>query len=311
MLSGFRAKLREPYPTDFTLGTVVKYALVSGLFVYLFMRVFQPFGLSMLRPGTRGLLFAGYGLITGIMVLVWNFVVPGLLRPWFRDDRWNTGRHIAWAVVVTLAVGLACFVFTQRVYAGIGLPVRFVHFVLVMGGALVIGGLLVAGITLVNLNVLLRRSARLAAEANTRIGTAAPRSSPVPAAAVPRLTLISDNGKDRVEADLAEMLFLASEENYVAVHLQKGRLVRILLRGSLSRMEDELGGRFPQLFRCHRAYLVNLAKVQKVAGNAQGLRLTLPDVPEPIPVARRYVSEFRKKFVIGRSSPVSSVTRHP
>ncbi len=297
MLSGIRAKLREPYPTDPSWASVPKYALISGLFVYLFMKVFQPFGLTLLGAGTRELLFAGYALITCLMVLFWNLLVPWVFRRAFREEAWTTGKHIGWAVVVIVAVGLASFVFTERVYAGIGLPVRFIHFAMVMGGSLVIGGLLVSGITMLNLNVLLRRSARLAAEANTRIGTGERAAAPATAEPVQRLTFVSDNGRERVEADPGEMLFLASEENYVAVHLQRGKLVRILLRGSLSRMEDDLGGRFPRMFRCHRAYLVNLDKVQKVAGNAQGLRLTLPDVPETIPVARRYVTEFRKKFV--------------
>ncbi len=291
MFSGIRAKLREPYPSDPSRGAVLKYALVSGLFVYLFMKVLQPFGLSLLRPDTRELLFAGYGVITCLLVLFWNLLVPSLFPRAFREEGWTTGRHIGWSVVIIVAVGLGCFVFTQRVYAAIGLPVGLIHFALVMAGAFVIGGLLVTGITMLNLNILLRRNARLVAEANTRIGTAAAAASPAP-----RLTFVSDNGKERVEAELGEMLFLASEENYVAVHLQRGRLVRVLLRGSLSRMEDDLGGRFPRLFRCHRAFLVNLDKVQKVAGNAQGLRLTLPDVPEPIPVARRYVTEFRHRF---------------
>ncbi len=293
MLPRVPAKLKEPYPADFGAGSAVKNGLITAVFVYLFMKIFQPFGLVELRPGVREVLFVGYGLTSGLLVVLNCLVFPRLLGRWFRDDAWTTGKHILWSIWMTLTIGLACFVFTQRVYRSAGMPVRFIHFLLVLSGAFFIGGLLITGITIINLNLLLRRNARLVTEANAEISAqpAIPKISQGPKSL---LTLVAENGKDQVQAELAEVLFLASEENYVAVHLQRGKLVRLLLRGSLSRMEGQVHDRFPQIFRCHRAYMVNLAKIQKVSGNAQGLRLTLPDVGAAVPVARRYVPEFRR-----------------
>ncbi len=68
----------------------------------------------------------------------------------------------------------------------------------------------------------------------------------------------------------------------------------MLLRSSLTRIERQLRPFYPRLFRCHRAYIVNSARIVKVAGNAQGLKLTLKDAAAAIPVSRRYVDEFRR-----------------
>lgn len=287
------AKLKEPYPADFGVGSCLKDGLTTAVFVFFFMKFFQPFGLAEFRSGIREVLFVGYSLTSGLLVVLNCLVFPRLLGRWFRDENWTTGKHILWAVWIILTVGLACFVFTQQVYRAAGMPIRFIHFLLVLSGTFIIGGLLVTGLTIINLNHLLRRNARLVTETNAEIN-AQPEALRSPQGSAPLLTLVADNGKDTVQAELKEVLFLASEENYVAVHLQRGRPVRLLLRGSLSRMEGQLKDRFPRIFRCHRAYMVNLDKIQRVSGNAQGLRLTLPDVDTAIPVARRYVPEFRR-----------------
>jgi DNA-binding LytR/AlgR family response regulator len=53
---------------------------------------------------------------------------------------------------------------------------------------------------------------------------------------------------------------------------------------------------YPQFFRCHRAYIVNLAAVEHVSGNAQGYKLHLKDVAELIPVSRNLNSVLSSKL---------------
>jgi DNA-binding LytR/AlgR family response regulator len=62
---------------------------------------------------------------------------------------------------------------------------------------------------------------------------------------------------------------------------------------------------WPGFFRCHRAYIVNLDKVQHVEGNAQGYRLRFPDVEEPVPVSRNLNSEFSDKLLAIRNNATS------
>ncbi len=61
------------------------------------------------------------------------------------------------------------------------------------------------------------------------------------------------------------------------------------MRASLSRLAGQAAEQGAQLVRVHRSYLVNLQRVARVSGNAQGYRLHLsaPDV-EPVPVGRTY-----------------------
>jgi hypothetical protein len=96
---------------------------------------------------------------------------------------------------------------------------------------------------------------------------------------------------------LADLLFIQAEENYVQIYHKSEKPGRVLLRSSLTRIERQLRPFYPRLFRCHRTCIVNSSQIVKVAGNAQGLKLTLRDTAATIPVARRYVDEFRQQVI--------------
>ena len=69
----------------------------------------------------------------------------------------------------------------------------------------------------------------------------------------------------------------------------------ILLRSTLKKMEEQLANH-PAFFRCHRMYLVNLKLVNTVSGNAQGLKLHLSSLEEPIPVSRSLTETVKLKL---------------
>ena len=53
-------------------------------------------------------------------------------------------------------------------------------------------------------------------------------------------------------------------------------------------------------FRCHRAYIVNLDKIEQVEGNAQGYKLKLQGTEDLIPVSRNLNSEFSDRLLAFR-----------
>ena len=55
-------------------------------------------------------------------------------------------------------------------------------------------------------------------------------------------------------------------------------------------------------FRCHRAYIINLDKVEHVEGNAQGYKVRLINTEESIPVSRNLNNEFSDKLLAIRSN---------
>ena len=106
------------------------------------------------------------------------------------------------------------------------------------------------------------------------------------------LTLTGENISESLELPAGDLLYISAADNYIKVnYLQSGKPVQKVLRSTLKKAEATLD-QYPQLFRCHRAYLVNLGAVSHISGNAQGFKLHLCNVEEPIPVSRNLNSEI-------------------
>lgn len=108
------------------------------------------------------------------------------------------------------------------------------------------------------------------------------------------VVLKSETGKDEIEITPSEILFLMSSHNYVEVHWQHDEKPnKQLIRNNLKTFEKLLEP-FPSIFRCHRSYIVNINKVQKVKGNAQGYKLYIENQTEPVPVSRSYLKKLNE-----------------
>jgi hypothetical protein len=294
MIRRIRAVLKSPYPADSSALSFTLYGLGSGLFVGLFFFVFEPFGFSLLPWAPRRALFIGYGLVTGLAIAANGLLLPRLRPRFFREENWSLGRQILWMAWVTLTIGLGCYLLSGAVCAHYALASDWVRLRTIVLDTFVIAIFPITVINLANYARLLHRNARVIREANRRLEHPAARPQPGNAGAPASVVLVAGNGKDTFRVALDDLLYIQAEENYVQVHHRGDKPGRVLLRSSLTRIERQLRPHYPSLLRCHRAFIVNTARIAKVAGNAQGLKLTLKDAAAAIPVSRRYVAEFRR-----------------
>jgi len=288
MMRTLRRALSEPYPVEPSGFSPLLYALGTGLFIFLFFAAFQPLGFSLLPAAPRRVLFAGYGLVTALAIAANGLLLPRLLPGLFREEKWTLGRQLLWMAWIILGVGLGAYALSAAVCARFGLPAGWVRPQTIVLDTFLIGIIPVTVILLADASRLRRRNAAAVAEANRLLG------QPPPAAAAELVEIVAENGKDRLRLPLGELLAVQSEENYIRVHVAAGASPPPLLRSSLGRVETQLRPLSPLLFRCHRAWIVNLSRIARVAGNAQGLKLSLSGGNAIVPVARRYIGEFRR-----------------
>ncbi|MBN2399130.1 MAG: LytTR family transcriptional regulator DNA-binding domain-containing protein [Candidatus Aminicenantes bacterium] len=285
--------LKYPYPFEPSPLSLFLYSMGSGFFVWFFFAVFEPLGFSLLPKAPRQAFFIGYGLVTGLAIILNGLLLPRLRPRFFREENWYLGKQILWMAWVTLVIGLGCYVLSGAICAHFGLPAHWVRLQTIVLDTFIIAIFPITVINLVNYARLLRRHVRIVQESNRRLEQ--PTGQPPPGTtASPRLTLLAENNKDSLSLPLADLLYIQAEENYIRVHARIEKPAQPLLRSSLTRVERQLRPFYPRLFRCHRTCIVNMTQIAKVAGNAQGLKLTLKDAPDVIPVARRYVGEFRR-----------------
>jgi hypothetical protein len=300
MIRKLLAVLKSPYPADESPADIVFYGIGSGLFVTLFFAGFEPFGFFMLPRAPRWALYAGYGLVTAVAILLNGLLLPRLRPRFFREENWSLGRQIVCMAWVTLAIAVGCYLLSRGVCALYALPAGWVRLRTIVVDTFLIAIIPITVINLINYGRLLRRNLRVVREANQRLRQPGNENPPARAQGAPGtllpapLEIVAENGRDVFRAALVDLLYIQAEENYVQIYYKGEKPGRMLLRSSLTRVERQLRPFFPRLFRCHRTCIVNTGQIAQVAGNAQGLKLTLRDSDAVVPVARRYVNEFRR-----------------
>ena len=285
--------LNQPYPTEEpALRQLVK-ACAVGAFVGLFLLAFQPFGLDDWQTANKAVKILGFGVVTALVMLTNYFALPALFPRYFSDTHWTVGKGIIRVLgfVMVIAIGnqlYASWLLVQPLtMAGLAwsMSVTFLLAVFPITGLILLDYIrqlkkYSAGASV--LPVYVDTPARLPDE-NVKIATA----TGLNAEAETLLTLLADNEKDTLTVPDNELLFIESSDNYCTiVYLKNGQLLKPLLRSSLSRLEKQIDQ--PRIVRCHRSFVVNLDRVERVTGNAQGYKLHLTDGPFQIPVARQY-----------------------
>ena len=100
--------------------------------------------------------------------------------------------------------------------------------------------------------------------------------------------------RDVTEFTPLDFLYAESDGNYVSIHYTKdSKEKELLLRATMSQIEEAFSA-MPRAVKCHRAFLVNIDKVEKVSGNAQGLRLRMAHCSEEVPVSRAHVNKVKQ-----------------
>jgi hypothetical protein len=91
---------------------------------------------------------------------------------------------------------------------------------------------------------------------------------------------------DLVAISAKDFRYAQAQDNYVALHyLQNGREKTELIRSTISDLIEKTDCR--DLIRCHRSFAVNLRQVHSYTG-AHPLKLYLNDISHPISVSRTY-----------------------
>jgi len=92
--------------------------------------------------------------------------------------------------------------------------------------------------------------------------------------------------------ELNDFLYAEVDRNKVIIHfIKEGRAESKTFRSSLSSILEILD--HPNIFRCHRSFVVNLNRIESARGNSNGYQLNLINYSGSIPVSRSYVEEFR------------------
>jgi hypothetical protein len=280
--------LKKPLPFQLSLQSRFLAAASVSLFVFMFLWVFKPFGISGFS-GNITAVCAGYGIVTFISMLAVSVAFPVFFPGLFFEEKWTVSREIIYTLAIITVITAGNVFYSSWIWnTRLSVP-DFVNFGIITIAVAVIP---VAVISLVKQNILLRRNLKSAARISENLYHKERLTSKIGEL----ITIPAGNTRDDFRVEAGNLLYIKAADNYVeAFYVDnqevKSRLVRATLRNTQSNLK-----KYSQFYRCHRTYIVNLEKIVRVTGNAQGYKLILEKCDEVIPVARSMNQEITMRL---------------
>ena len=120
------------------------------------------------------------------------------------------------------------------------------------------------------------------------------------------ISIKDTSGKNTLTLKIDNLYYITSAYNYVEVFYKKEEnlldksgqiedIQRVVLRNTLKTIEED-NQQHIELFRCHKAYIVNCKKVIAIEGNAKLHNMILCDIDTKIPVSRFKNVEMEEKL---------------
>ena len=270
--------LNSPYPLLQKAKYKWLFALLSGLFVFLFLIFFQPFGASQ-SIAYKYIFLAGFGVSVFLGVATTYFILPKLFREFFRPEKWTIGKEILLQSSSILIISAFNSLHNYNWWRDIDLYQTFINFLII---TISIGIFPIIGLIFFKERTLSKRN----------IERAQLLSNQLPPAAVEDTSTVQIQEESVKESpivmELMEFVYAQSEGNYITIYYLDGSiLMHKLIRLSLKQLEIQFEN-LSQIKRCHRSYLINTQHIIAVDGNARSLTIQLDNVATSIPVSRSF-----------------------
>ena len=108
------------------------------------------------------------------------------------------------------------------------------------------------------------------------------------------VSFISEYKNDTLTINITSLILVKSADNYIEVFYEKDGKVRSnMIRSTMQKTEEAIQ-EYDFLFRCHRAFIVNMNKINNIEGNSQGYKLFFENLDFPAMVSQKYIHEFKR-----------------
>jgi len=86
----------RPYPFNSNIKHNVKVILAIGFGLFLFLLLFEPFGLDSVNEEKKTYIIAGFGIITGMILTLNLLIIPSVLPLLFKEENWKIKKEVVW-----------------------------------------------------------------------------------------------------------------------------------------------------------------------------------------------------------------------
>jgi DNA-binding LytR/AlgR family response regulator len=277
----------KDFPRNYILQHPPYGALMVGVFIVLFALLYRPLGAHAGRFFGYGLTMASYSILFAISVNATGSILKKISFFALADD-WTILKEIS-AIIVTLIVAglvnyLAAFVLET--------PADRWNFATLFDSVkrtFLVGVIPFVFFTSYNIR-------RLVAGNQLLLAADYKEKAPTGDTAETYIRIESQLKKEELGFYPSQFIYAESESNYVIFYFLQDNIVqKEIIRNTISNVEEQLS-HIPWFVRTHRAFIVNLKKVEQAKGNSLGFRIKLTGIDGEIPVSRSNTKDFITRF---------------
>ena len=291
--------LHSPYPFEDSIIDRLRTILILSFLMGAILVLLQPYGFI---ATDRTQMMTAY-LLIGTAVLLINYIgVPYVVPEIFEEHKWTILKAVLFFTYNAIMISLWYHIYNAFfIGKSLLLFADFTEILINTAKLLLIVGLAAGLLILIRYNVITRKNLENAQDLNISLQG---RLKTQKQADHDDLVVLTMEGSD-VEISRDEIRFIRAEGNYIGVHSIDGDNEKYTLyRDRIKSIEEQLS-LYPEFYRCHRSYIVNLRHVYNTRGNSRGLLLSLKGTNEKIPVSRSKI-----KFLLESMSQEPRKTSH-
>lgn len=277
--------LKRPFPLITSPIEKWGVSLGVGLFVFLFLAVFQPFGIESSSAPKIHLAFSG--LVATLAMLFDFFVLPFLFPKYFDESKWTIKHILIYSLIILTTVSLFNIVASLLFFVGdeVMHTESGIYFVLMWFYQTYLIGIFP---TFLFIYFSERRLYNKYRQEAKKLIQNKSLDHPIQVVKETTIKLYSENKKESFEVSNEHLLYATSDSNYVSLfYLFENQVKEYIIRNTLSNIEVQMI-HIPHIVRCHKSYIVNMLHVNDVSGNARGYTLHMSDYYVNVPVSRSF-----------------------
>jgi hypothetical protein len=281
MLKKLKAYLNAPFPMPDFQKTKFLISGYFGIFIFIFLFVFRPFGLESF--GNQIIYVSlGYGIVTFLVLVLNQFSFSLILIKAKNDDNWTVGKNIlinSW-FFISIAIG-------NWFYDYLFLPdqircFNLFDYIFVTFAVGIIPSFLA---TFYFEGKYKKEHQTIATETNLAIKARKKTEKN-------KTFIIKGIGTEEIiELNQNDFILVKSDGNYCDFYyLTSNEITHKTLRITIKNVEELLKSA-SNIMRVHRSYLVNIKQVSRVSGNARNLTIYFDTFSLEAAVSRSYERE--------------------
>jgi len=276
MFKRFFSWFSKPFPFFETLREKLTLPVYVGLSVAVILILFNP-SQNFENLDLQIFKVISYALIAFGVSATFNIFLPLLFKTFFEIDRWNVWKIILFTVLKIMIIGVANASFAYY-FDNLSANINFLNFF----WNVLVHTFIIAVVPVVILVFWLEK---FFYKKHFRIANATSEKIRSLESKIPENNFFEfDNFRIALDA----LYYIKSEGNYSTFfYMSEGEVRKKMIRISLKDVEDKFDSQ-NQFVRCHKSYIVNLEKIQKVEGNARRYNFLLDEQGMVVPVSRSF-----------------------